>query len=144
MLEIFLIAQCSLTLPDGSTQHFEFCGNTPTSIPSPQPSQDLSSPNSPYSEQSSSESNAPISYQYLTNNNYEQWRAMVKNFDPISGNSQATLDDANSLFGSGQVIQRKSPEMQKIQWKEFDRSVEAWFKKEGSLWVVFNWKGKGF
>ncbi len=34
--------------------------------------------------------------------------------------------------------------MQKIQWKEFDRSVEAWFKKENNLWVVVNWKGKGF
>lgn len=144
MLELFLIAQCSLMLPDGSTQNFEFCGNTAPSMPTSEPSQDLLSPNSPHSEQSSLESNAPISYQYLTNNNYEQWKVLVKNFDPINGNSQATLDYANSLFGSGQVIQTKGPEAQKIQWKEFDRSVEAWFKKEGSLWVVVDWKSQGF
>ncbi len=89
MLELFLIAQCSLVLPDGSTQHFEFCGNTPTSIPYPPPSQDLPSSDSyqpPSFEQHSSESNTPISYQYLTDNSYDQWKTLVKNFNPISGN----------------------------------------------------------
>ena len=147
MLEIFLIAQCSLTLPDGSTQSFEFCGTAPTLAPSQQPPENL--PSSDYSQPPSSrepsqESNAPLSYQYLTQNNYERWKELVKNFDPISGSSSATLSDANSLFGFGQVIQKKGLEMQKVRWKESERSVEAWFKKENNRWVIMNWQGKGF
>ncbi len=147
MLELFLIAQCSLTLFDGSTQHCEFYRNTLTSIISLSTSQNLPSPDScqpPCVESLSSKSNSPISYRYLTKNNYERWKALTKNFDPISGNSQATLNDANSLFGSGEIIQTKGAEMQKIKWEESDRSVEAWFKKENNLWVLVTWKGKGF
>ena len=147
MLEIFLIAQSSLVLPAGTVENFEFCKKTVTLSSSPPPNQDFSSlySSQPLSYgQLSQKSNAPIDYQYLTNSNHERWKVLAKEFDPISGTSSATLDYANSLFGSGQVVQKKGLEMQKVQWKEFDRSLEAWFKKDNNRWVLMNWKGKGF
>ncbi|MEA5536537.1 hypothetical protein [Crocosphaera sp. XPORK-15E] len=147
MLEIFLIAQCSLTLPNGSIQTFEFCGNTPKPNSAPSQPSYKPAPSSEYYEltQSSDESsNVPVSYQYLTKENYSEWQALAKNFDPISHNSSATLNEAQSLFGSGKVIQRKGTVMQKIKWEELNRSVEAWFKFENNNWILMNWNGKGF
>ena len=34
--------------------------------------------------------------------------------------------------------------MQKIQWQEWDRIVEAWFKFDRNRWVLVHWRGRGF
>ncbi|HAC63204.1 MAG TPA: hypothetical protein DCF68_06595 [Cyanothece sp. UBA12306] len=140
MLEVFLIAQCSLTLPDGRIESFKFCGTTPISVP-PKSVPNTVKP-SEYSEpvDSFQESNVPVSYRYLTQDNYHKWEALVKEFDPISGHSRATLGTAQSLFGFGKVIQKKGQEMKKFQWKESNRSIDAWFDGR----TLMTWKARGF
>lgn len=144
MFEFFLMAQCSITLPNGTTQNFEFCGVRPTTLPSqvldktPSLSEDYQLDQPPY------ESHFPIVYQYLTQENYHHWQALAQDFDPITGSSFVTLYQAEYLFGYGQVIQTKGLNMQKIQWQEWDRIVEAWFKFDRNRWVLVHWRGRGF
>ncbi len=144
MLEFFLIAQCSLTLPDGSLQSFEFCGTTRTVQPNT-PYQENVKPSQNYEpNEPSQESNIPDYYRYLTQDNYHYWEALVKDYNPMNSSSPASLSTAQSLFGSGKVIQTKGKEMQKVRWEESDRSIDAWFKRRGNTWILMRWSARGF